>query len=236
MPRPRRILFKLSGEMLAAPDSSGLDPSRLEWLAHQISEARPANVEIALVLGAGNFVRGEGLSASGIERTTADHMGMAATVVNSAALAGMLLAFGVPAVVLSAVPASPGLAQPYERNAARAAMADGAVAVLAGGTGNPYFTTDTAAALRAVEIGADLLAKGTKVDGVYDKDPLEHADARVFGRVTYDQVLVQRFAVMDATAVALCRDNALPVRVFGLSAPGSIARIARGENAGTLMA
>ena len=235
MPRPRRILFKLSGEMLAAPNSSGLDPSRLEWLAQQISEARPANVEIALVLGAGNFVRGEGLSASGIERTTADHMGMAATVVNSAAIAGMLLAFGVPAVVLSAVPASPGLAQ-GDDGAAMGADADGAVAVLAGGTGNPYFTTDTAAALRAVEIGADLLAKGTKVDGVYDRDPLEHADARVFGRVTYDQVLVQRLAVMDATAVALCRENALPVRVFGLGVPGSMARIARGENAGTLMA
>ena len=236
MSRPDRVLFKLSGEMLAAPGRSGLDRARVEWLAREIGLARTAGVELAVVLGAGNFVRGGELAGSGIERTSADHMGMVATVINSAALCGMLSAAGVPARVLSSVPVSASLAEPYDSRAARSLMRDRVVAILAGGIGNPYFTTDTAAALRAIETGADLLAKGTKVDGVYDRDPAKHPDARAFEHVSYDQVLSSRLGVMDATAVALCREHELPVRVFGLGTAGSIARIARGEVAGTLMA
>ncbi len=222
--------------MLAASGSCGVDTDRLDRLAGEVADARRTGAELALVLGAGNFVRGANLSQAGVERTVADHMGMLGTVINSAALAGALASRGVPARVLSAVAVHPSLAGEYNRAAAMEAMADGAVAILAGGTGNPYFTTDTAAALRAVEIGADLLAKGTKVDGVYDRDPLAHPGARPFERVAYDQVLAQRLAVMDSTAVALCREHGLPVRVFGLGETGCLARVARGESLGTLMA
>ena len=162
-------------------------------------------------------------------------MGMLGTVINSLALADLLVSRGVPARVLSAIPMQPA-AQPYSRGTAVEALRRGTVVIFAAGTGNPYFTTDTAASLRAVEVGADLLAKGTKVDGVYDKDPTVHADASAYERISYDQVLARRLGVMDATAVAMCRDNAVPVLVFGLSEEGSIARVASGEFPGTLMA
>lgn len=234
MLKPRRILFKLSGEMLADSDACGVAHARLARLAGEIASAHSEGAELALVLGAGNFVRGASLAGAGIGRSTADHMGMLGTLINSLALADVLSAKGVPAKVLSAVPCAT-VAEPYGRGAAIAALEQGKVAVLAGGTGNPYFTTDTAAALRAVEIGADVLAKGTKVGGVYDKDPALHPDARVFAAVSYDQVLAQRLAVMDATAVAMCRENALSVLVFGLAEQGVLARVARGETPGTLM-
>ena len=234
MLKPRRVLFKLSGEMLAGPDASGIAQARLDWLTDEIVAAHSEGAELAVVLGAGNFVRGAQLAGAGIERSTADHMGMLGTLINSLALADMLSAKGVSAKVLSAIP-SATVAEPYGRGAALAALAQGRVVVLAGGTSNPYFTTDTAASLRAVEIGADLLAKGTKVGGVYDKDPALYADAAVFETVSYDQVLTERLAVMDATAVAMCRENGLKVLVFGLTQKGVLARVVRGETPGTLM-
>ena len=234
MLKPRRVLFKLSGEMLAGPDASGIAQARLDWLAEEIVAAHSEGGELAVVLGAGNFVRGAQLAGAGIERSTADHMGMLGTLINSLALGDVLSAKGVSAKVLSAIP-SATVAEPYGRGAALAALAQGRVVVLAGGTSNPYFTTDTAASLRAVEIGADLLAKGTKVGGVYDKDPALYPDAAVFETVSYDQVLTDRLAVMDATAVAMCRENGLKVLVFGLTQKGVLARVVRGETPGTLM-
>lgn len=234
MHKPRRVLFKLSGEMLADPDACGIAQTRLAWLAGEIASARSEGGEVALVLGAGNFVRGAALSGAGIERTTADHMGMLATLINSLALAEALRAAGVPSRVLSAIPCT-AVAEDYGRGAAVASLERGEVVLLAGGTGNPYFTTDTAASLRAVEIGADVLAKGTKVGGVYDRDPVLHPDAKAFATVSYDQVLAERLAVMDATAVAMCRDHSLRVLVFGLDEEGVLARVARGETPGTLM-
>lgn len=234
MLKPRRILFKLSGEMLAGSDSCGIGRARLDWLADEIVTAHSEGAELAVVLGAGNFVRGAQLAGAGIERSTADHMGMLGTLINSLALADVLSAKGVSAKVLSAIPCAT-VAEPYGRGAAIAALDQGKVVVLAGGTSNPYFTTDTAASLRAVEIGADVLAKGTKVGGVYDKDPALYPDARVFETVSYDQVLTERLAVMDATAVAMCRENGLRVLVFGLAERGVLARVARGETPGTLM-
>ncbi len=235
MTASRRILFKLSGEMLAAPQGTGIDPARLAWLADEVAVARRTGAQLGLVLGAGNFVRGASLVSSGIGRTAADHMGMLGTVINSLALAGLLAGRGVPATVLSAIAMEP-VARTYTHGAAVSDLERGNVVIFAAGTGNPYFTTDTAASLRAAEIGADLLAKGTKVAGVYDRDPALHADAKVYAKISYDQVLAGRLAVMDATAIALCRDNALPVRVFGLDEDRILARVAAGEDAGTLIA
>ena len=220
--------------MLAGAGAGGVAHERLAWLAGEIAAARSEGVELALVLGAGNLVRGAALAGAGIDRSTADHMGMLGTLMNSLALADVLNDRGVPASVLSAVPCAAG-AEPYGRGPAMTALRQGRVALLAGGTGNPYFTTDTAASLRAVEIGADLLAKGTKVGGVYDRDPALHPGAKLFAAVSYDQVLAERLAVMDATAVAMCRENDLRVLVFGLGERGVMARVARGETPGTLM-
>lgn len=234
MQQPRRIVFKLSGEMLAGSDGQGIDPSRLAWLADEIQAARSIGAQLALVVGAGNFIRGAALSREGIQRATADHMGMLGTVINALALADLLLARGIPVRLMSAIRMEP-VAESYDRSEAIEALGSGAIVIFAAGTGNPYFTTDTAASLRAVEIGADLLAKATKVDGVYDKDPAVHSDARLYRSISYDQVLAQRLGVMDATAVAMCRDNRIRVLVFGLNAAGSLSRVASGEVHGTLM-
>lgn len=235
MGKPGRILFKLSGEMLGSAGAGGLDPATLTRLAEEIAGARGQGAEVAVVVGAGNFVRGAAMARSGIDRVTADYMGMLGTVVNAMALAAVLRDTGVPARAMSAIRMEPAV-ESYSRDAAVEALDAGDTVILGAGTGNPYFTTDTAATLRAVEIGADLLAKGTKVDGVYDKDPAVHPDAKVYDRISYDRVLADRLQVMDATAVAMCRDNRLPVLVFGLAARGSLVRIARGELPGTLMA
>lgn len=233
-PRCRRVLFKLSGEMLAGSDGRGIDSDRLRSVAEEIRAARALNCEMAVVVGAGNIVRGAELATEGVDRATADYMGMLGTVINALALADMLASSDIPARVMTAIRMAPA-AEPYARRAALAAIESGEVVIFAAGTGNPYFTTDTAAALRAVEIGADLLAKATKVAGVYDKDPVLHADAVMYRRVPYDQVLRDRLGVMDATAVALCRDNNLPVLVFRLGFDGSLARVAAGSADGTLM-
>ena len=234
MTNPRRIVFKLSGEMLAGPGGSGIGMERLGWLAGEIKAARSVGAQLGIVLGAGNFVRGSALARTGVQRTTADYMGMLGTVINSLALADILVARGVPAQVMSAIQMHPA-ARPYDRASAVEALGRGTVVIFAAGTGNPYFTTDTAASLRAAEVGADLLAKGTKVAGVYDRDPALHPEAKAYEKISYDQVLAKRLGVMDATAVAMCRDNALPVLVFGLSEKGSLAKVASGELPGTLM-
>ena len=233
-PRWRRILFKLSGEMLAGSDGRGINSDHLRNIADEIRSVRALECETAVVVGAGNIVRGAELAPQGVDRATADYMGMLGTVINALALADALALLGVPARVMTAIRMAPA-AEPYAREAALAAIERGEVVIFAAGTGNPYFTTDTAAALRAAEIGADLLAKATKVEGVYDKDPALHPDAVMYREVSYDQVLRDRLGVMDATAVALCRDNKLPVLVFRLGFDGSLARVAAGSVDGTLM-
>ena len=221
--------------MLGGDGGQGIDPGRLRWLAEEIGAAREAGAQVAVVVGAGNFVRGAAVAGSGVSRVTADYMGMLGTVINAMALADALSASGTPSKALSAIRMQPA-AEPYSSAAALAALDQGGTPVLGGGTGNPYFTTDTAASLRAVEIGADILAKGTKVPGVFDKDPAVFSDARAYSKISYDDVLSRRLGVMDATAVAMCRDNSLPVVVFAMDDPGALARIARGETTGTLMA
>lgn len=233
-PRWRRILFKLSGEMLAGSDGRGIDSDRLRNVAEELRAARALECEMGVVVGAGNIVRGAELATEGVDRATADYMGMLGTVINALALADVLASSGVPARVMTAIRVAPA-AEPYQREAALAAIERGEVVIFAAGTGNPFFTTDTAAALRAAEIGADLLAKATKVEGVYDKDPALHADAVMYRKVSYDEVLGDRLGVMDATAVALCRDHDLPVLVFRLGFDGSLSRVAAGSADGTLM-
>ncbi len=231
----RRIVFKLSGEMLASSEGTGIDLGRLAWIADEIKSARETGCQVALVVGAGNFVRGSQLAANGVERSTADYMGMLGTVINALALGDFLAKRGVSVRVMSAISMEPAT-ESYKRAAAVSALELGEVVVFAAGTGNPYFTTDTAASLRAIEVGADLLAKATKVDGVFDKDPAVYPEAKAYKRVSYDQVLADRLGVMDATAVAMCRDHELPVLVFRLDADGILERVAAGEAPGTLMA
>ena len=235
MQTQRRIVFKLSGEMLAAPEGTGIDLDKLAWIADEIKSAHETGCQVAFVVGAGNFVRGSQLAESGVGRATADYMGMLGTVINALALGDSLARRGVSVRVMSAISMEPA-AESYERAAAVAALERGEVLVFAAGTGNPYFTTDTAASLRAIEVDADLLAKATKVDGVFDKDPVDHPDAKLYKNVSYDQVLAERLGVMDATAVAMCRDHQLPVLVFRLGADGGLQQVAAGKAPGTLMA
>ncbi len=195
---------------------------------------RGGGVQIGVVVGGGNFFRGVGSKGTGLERTTVDSMGMLATAINALAFADMIRAAGGDALALSAIGMEPLLAR-YDRAAAIGALEAGSVVIFAGGTGNPYFSTDSAAALRAVEIGAELLAKATKVDGVYDKDPAKHPDAKRYAKISYAEVLEKRLGVMDLTAVALCQENDLPVLVFDLNAPGAVARAAGGEDIGTVV-
>ncbi len=230
----KRILFKLSGEMLAGPEGFGVSPATLAALASDLKAAAAAGVEIALVVGGGNFFRGIRASDTGIRRITVDRMGMLATAINALALADSLNAAGAQAQVMSAVPMG-SVVEPYSRERAIQFLGESKIVIFAAGTGSPYFTTDTAASLRAIEIGAGLLAKATKVDGVYDKDPAVHPDARRYEKISYDRVLADGLGIMDAAAVALCRDNGMPVLVFDLGAKGSIGRVAAGETPGTLM-
>ena len=235
MEKPKRILLKLSGEALAGESAFGIDGARVAEIAAEIAAARQLGVEFGIVLGGGNFFRGVNSGANGLQRVTVDYMGMIATVMNALALRDILAAQSVPAEVFSAIPMEPA-APRFDRARALAALAAGQVAIFAGGTGNPYFTTDTAAALRAVEIRAALFAKATKVDGVYDKDPVRFADARRYGKISYGDVLAGGLAVMDATAVSLCRDNHLPVFVFNLNVRGNILKLVQGdESIGTII-
>jgi uridylate kinase len=230
----RRILVKLSGEALMGAGEYGIDPVFLKRLAGEIHAMREFGAEVALVVGGGNLFRGAGLARTGMDRVTADHMGMLATVMNSLALQDALESIGVFVRVMSAIRVNQ-VCEDYIRRRAVRHLEKGRVVIFAAGTGNPFFTTDSAASLRAIEIEADLLVKATKVDGVYDADPVVNPGARRYDRLTYDQVLDQRLGVMDATAIVLCRDHRLPLRVMNLNESGALVRIARGEDVGTLV-
>jgi len=233
-PAHRRILVKLSGEALMGDEDFGIDPAFLRRLAGEIRAMREFGAEIAVVVGGGNLFRGAGLARAGMDRVTADHMGMLATVMNSLALQDALESIGVFARVQSAIRINQ-VCEDYIRRRAVRHLEKGRVVIFAAGTGNPFFTTDSAASLRAIEIEADLLVKATKVDGVYDADPVTNPGARRYDRLSYDQVLDQRLGVMDQTAIVLCRDHRLPLRVINLNEPGALVRVARGEDVGTLV-
>lgn len=228
----RRVLLKLSGEALAGPERFGINTSVIQRIASEVREVAQSGVELAIVLGGGNIFRGVAASAQGMDRASADYMGMIATVMNSLALQDALEKMGCYTRVMSSI-GMQQVAEPYIRRRAIRHMEKGRVVIFAGGTGNPYFSTDTAAALRAMEIHADVILKATKVDGVYDKDPAKHADAVMFQELSYIEVLQRNIKVMDATAISLCMDNGLPIIVFNLSVPGNIKRVVSGEILGT---
>ena len=230
----RRILLKLSGEALMGDEDYGIDPKVIGRLAREVMEAQQAGAEIALVVGGGNIFRGAGLAAGGMDRVTGDHMGMLATVINALAMQDALEKLGGKARVMSAIKIN-DVCEDYIRRRAIRHLEKGRLVIFAAGTGNPFFTTDSGAALRAIEIGADLLLKATKVDGVYDKDPARHPDAVRYDRLTYDDVLSRDLQVMDTAAFALARDSALPLRIFDMGQPGELLRILQGEDIGTLV-
>jgi uridylate kinase len=233
-PAYRRIVLKLSGEALAGGQGYGIDPSMLVRIGAEIREVTELGVEIAVVIGGGNIFRGVAASAGGMERATADYMGMLATVINALALQDSLEKAGCQTRVLSAIEMR-AVAEPYIRRRAIRHLEKGRVVIFAAGTGNPFFTTDTAGALRAVEIGADAIMKATKVDGIYSADPARDANAERLATVTYIEVLNRRLEVMDTTAISLCMDNKLPIVVFDLTRPGNIARVVCGEPVGSIV-
>jgi uridylate kinase len=231
-PSYRRILLKLSGEALMGEQHYGIDPAVASQIASDVAEIKALGVETAIVIGGGNIFRGLAASARGMDRSTADYMGMLATVMNALALQDALEQQNVATRVLTAIEMR-AVAEPFIRRRAIRHLEKGRVVVFAAGTGNPYFTTDTAAALRAMEIKADVILKATKVDGIYAADPVEHPDAERYDRISYLQVLQERLQVMDATAISLCMDNLLPIVVFNLRTPGNIRRVVMGELVGT---
>jgi|UniRef100_A0A7C3QSC4 uridylate kinase len=230
----KRVLLKLSGEALMGDQSFGIDPLVLERISGDIQAVVNSGTELGIVIGGGNFFRGLSGIEQGIERASADYMGMLATVLNSLALQSFLERKGIPTRVLSAIEMR-ALAEPYIRRRAIRHLEKGRVIIFAGGTGNPFFTTDTAAALRASEIGAEIVLKATKVDGIYSEDPKKRPDAQKFIRLTYAEVLEKNLRVMDQTAIALCRENNLPIVVFDLMGEGNIMSVIRGESLGTLV-
>jgi len=234
MPQYKRILLKLSGEALAGSGSFGLDVERVDDLCAEIAEVVRKGVQVGLVVGGGNFFRGITAAARKMERVTGDHMGMLATVINALALQDSLERQGMPTRVMTAIEMHQ-VAEPYIRRRAIRHLEKGRVVVFAAGTSNPYFSTDTAATLRGLEIHAEVVAKATSVDGVYDKDPKKFEDAVRYSEVTYLEVLAKSLGVMDASAVAMCRDNRLPIVVFNLNARGNIMRMSMGEPIGTVI-
>lgn len=230
----RRVLLKISGEMLAGEQTYGIQPSILHNLADEIADVLTLEVEIAIVIGGGNIFRGLAASASGMERASADYMGMLATMLNALALQNALESKDIPTRVLSAIEMRQ-LAESYIRRRAIRHLEKKRVVIFAAGTGNPYFTTDTAAALRAMEIGADVIMKGTKVDGIYDADPMTTPSAKRFTELPFLSVLNKSLKVMDATAITLCMDNDLPIIVFDLTSPGNIRKIIEGNPIGTIV-
>jgi uridylate kinase len=230
--RYRRILLKLSGEALLGNRSYGVDPAFCAFIAGQVAEVQRLGVQVGIVVGGGNIFRGLAAAASGMDRATGDYIGMLATVMNGLALQDALERVGVPTRVMSAI-AMNEVAEPYIRRRAVRHLEKGRVAIFVAGTGNPYFTTDTAAALRAVEIGAEVLLKATKVDGVYDADPVTHPEARKYEELEYADLLRDQLKVLDAAAVSLCMENDLPIVVFDLNQPDNITRVAAGEAVGT---
>jgi uridylate kinase len=233
-PAYKRILLKLSGEALHSGGGNPIDFSVVEQFCHEIGEVTDLGVQVGLVVGGGNIYRGADGYASGPDRTSGDYMGMLATVINAVAVQAVLENQGVPTRVLTAIEMRP-IAEPYIRRRAMRHLEKGRVVIFGAGTGNPFFTTDTAAALRANEIGAEILMKATKVDGVYDKDPVGNPDAKRYDELSYNTALSENLRVMDATAISLCRENALPILVFNLMKPGSIMQAVRGESIGTIV-
>lgn len=232
--RYKRILLKLSGESLAAGSGHGIDAGRLADYARQIKEIAAQGVEIGIVIGGGNIFRGLSGAAKGFERVKGDQMGMLATVINSLALQSALEAIGQPAKVLTAINMFP-IGEQYSKPRAVEAMTAGNVVIISCGTGNPYFTTDTGSALRAVEIEADVMLKGTRVDGIYTADPEKDSSAERFSEITYDEVLARGLKVMDLTATALCKENGMPIYVFNMDIDGNLRRMMQGEPIGTLV-
>lgn len=230
----RRVLLKLSGEALMGELEYGIEPRVIQRIAKEIAAALETGVEIAIVIGGGNIFRGAGLARDGMDRVTGDHMGMLATVMNALAIQDALESLQVYARVMSALQINE-VCEDYIRRRAVRHLEKGRVVILAAGIGNPFFTTDTAASLRAIEIGADVLLKATKVDGVYDADPMTNPDAKRYDAVTYDQLLTDKLLIMDATAIVMCRDNNLPLRVFDLTQPDAIVQAMTGHDVGTMV-
>jgi len=233
-PKYNRILLKLSGEVMAGDERFGIDAERVKALAAEVAEVARVGVQVGVVVGGGNFFRGVAAAARKMDRVTADHMGMLATVINALALQDALEHMGAHTRVMSAIEMNQ-VAEPYIRRRAIRHLEKGRIVIFAAGTSNPYFSTDTAATLRALEIHAEVIAKATHVNGVYDKDPLKFPDAVMYNKVSYLEVLSKDLAVMDSTAIAMCRDNQLPVLVFNLNTTGNIMRMSMGENVGTLI-
>ena len=233
-PALKRILLKLSGEALMGDDAFGINRATIVRMVEEVAEVVNMGVQVAIVIGGGNIFRGVAGGSVGMDRATADYMGMLATVMNALALADAMNKQGLIPRVMSAI-AIEQVVEPYVRPKALQYLEEGKVVIFAAGTGNPFFTTDSGAALRAIEIGADLLLKATKVDGVYDRDPGKFPDAKRFEQLTYDEVLNRDLQVMDTAAFALCRDSDVPLRIYDLSVPGNLMRILQGENIGTLV-
>ncbi len=231
-PAYKRILLKLSGEVLMGAESFGIDPATISRLANEIGAISRMGVQVGLVIGGGNIFRGAGLAQAGIDRVTGDHMGMLATVINSLAMQDALERLGIFARVMSAIRVNE-VCEDYIRRRAVRHLEKGRVVIFAAGTGNPFFTTDSAASLRAIEVGAEVMLKATKVDGIYTSDPMQNSNAKRFETITYDEVLNQNLRVMDATAIVMCRDNDLPLKVFDVTREGEISRVVKGENVGT---
>lgn len=240
MPQPaaekkyKRILLKLSGEALTGSENFGIDPKILDSMALAIGQLVGIGVQVGLVVGGGNLFRGAALQEAGLDRVTGDHMGMLATVMNALAMRDSLERSNIATRVMSAIPMS-GVVDHYDRRKAQRALSSGDVVIFAAGTGNPFFTTDSAACLRGIEIDAELVLKATKVDGVYSSDPLKDSAAVKYDRLTYDEVLDKKLGVMDLTAICLCRDHGMPVRVFEMEKTGALLNIVRGGDEGTLI-
>lgn len=230
----KRILLKLSGEALMGGESFGIDPSVLDKMAVDISNILELGTQVGLVVGGGNLFRGASLHSAGMDRVVGDHMGMLATVMNGLAIRDALTRAGLRARLMSAIPMT-GVTEVYDRLEAMHALSHGEVVIFSAGTGNPFFTTDTAASLRAIEINADLVLKATKVDGIYDADPIKFPNAVKYDELTYDEVLEKKLGVMDLTAICLCRDHQMPVRVFDMMGEGVLYQLMQGESLGTLI-
>ena len=233
-PRYKRILLKLSGEALMGSEEFGIDPKVLDRMALEIGQLIGIGVQVGLVIGGGNLFRGAALSAAGMDRVTGDHMGMLATVMNALAMRDALERSNIPALVMSAI-SMVGVTDHYDRRRAMRHLETGEVVIFSAGTGNPFFTTDSAACLRAIEVHADIVLKATKVDGVYTADPFKDPYAKKFDRLTYDYVLEHKLGVMDLTAICLCHDHSMPLRVFNMNKPGALLNIVLGEAEGTLI-
>ena len=233
-PRYKRILLKLSGEALMGSEDFGIDPKVLDRMSLEIGQLVGIGVQVGLVIGGGNLFRGAALSAAGMDRVTGDHMGMLATVMNALAMRDSLERSNIPSTVMSAI-SMVGVTDQYDRRKAMRQLQNGEVVIFSAGTGNPFFTTDSAACLRAIEVEADLVLKATKVDGVYTADPFKDPNAERFDRLTYDEVLDRKLGVMDLTAICLCRDHKMPLRVFNMNKSGALLNIVVGGGEGTLI-